>query len=67
MTTVKTAAKPAVKSKPQPERVYGRGRAAVQKGLVYGAAVITFAMLLFLIAYMEGHPEPQALPVRMDL
>ena len=46
MTTVKTAAKPAVKSKPQPERVYGRGRAAVQKGLVYGAAVITFAMLL---------------------
>lgn len=33
-------------------RVYGRGKARVQKGLVYGAAVLTFAVLLFLIAYI---------------
>ena len=62
MTTVKTAAKPAVKSKPQPERVYGRGREAVQKGLVYGAAVITFAMLLFLIAYILWRGIPNLKP-----
>ena len=62
MTTVKTAAKPAVKSKPQPEHVYGRGRAAVQKGLVYGAAVITFAMLLFLIAYILWRGIPNLKP-----
>ncbi|HJC14170.1 phosphate ABC transporter permease PstA [Agathobaculum sp.] len=32
--------------------MYGRTKARVQKGLVYGAAVITFAVLLFLIAYI---------------
>ncbi|MFR3787788.1 MAG: phosphate ABC transporter permease PstA [Agathobaculum desmolans] len=31
---------------------YGRGRAKLQKGLVYGAAFLTFAVLLFLIGYI---------------
>ena len=48
----KTTEKVQVKEKAQPKKMYGRGKARVQKGLVYGAAVITFAVLLFLIAYI---------------
>lgn len=33
-------------------RLHGVGKARVQKGFVYGAAGITFAVLLFLIAYI---------------
>ena len=48
----KTTEKAQVKEKAQPKKMYGRTKARVQKGLVYGAAVITFAVLLFLIAYI---------------
>ena len=48
----KTTEKVQVKEKAQPKKIYGRTKARVQKGLVYGAAVITFAVLLFLIAYI---------------
>lgn len=48
----KTTEKVQVKEKAQPKKMYGRSKARVQKGLVYGAAVITFAVLLFLIAYI---------------
>ena len=48
----KTTEKVETKAKEQPKKLYGRGQARVQKGLVYAAAVITFAVLLFLIAYI---------------
>ena len=48
----KTTEKVQVKEKAQPKKMYGRTKARVQKGLVYGAAVITFAVLLFLITYI---------------
>lgn len=48
----KTTENVKVKAKEQPQKMYGRGKARVQKGLVYAAAVITFAVLLFLIAYI---------------
>ena len=48
----KTMEKVETKAKEQPKKLYGRGKARVQKGLVYAAAVITFAVLLFLIAYI---------------
>lgn len=48
----KTTEKVETKAKGQPKKLYGRGKARVQKGLVYAAAVITFAVLLFLIAYI---------------
>ena len=48
----KTTEKAQVKEKEQPQKMYGRTKARVQKGFVYGAAVITFAVLLFLIAYI---------------
>ena len=48
----KTTEKVETKAKEQPKKLYGRGKARVQKGLVYAAAVITFAVLLFLIAYI---------------
>ena len=48
----KTREKVETKAKEQPKKLYGRGKARVQKGLVYAAAVITFAVLLFLIAYI---------------
>ena len=54
MTTEATSAakKTAVQTSEKQPRVYGRGKARLQKGLVYGAAVLTFAVLLFLIAYI---------------
>ena len=48
----KTTEKVETKAKEQPKKLYGRGKARVQKGLVYAAAVITFAVLLLLIAYI---------------
>ncbi|HIV96084.1 MAG TPA: phosphate ABC transporter, permease protein PstA, partial [Candidatus Agathobaculum stercoravium] len=42
--------------------MYGRGKARVQKGLVYAAAVITFAVLLFLIAYILINGIPNLKP-----
>ena len=40
------------------ERVCGGVSAAIEKGLVYAAAILTFAVLLFLIGYilMAGMP-----------
>ena len=49
-------------SKVQPSTLYGRGRSRVQKGLVYAAAVITFAVLLFLIAYILINGIPNLKP-----
>ena len=46
----KTTEKVETKAKEQPKKLYGRGKARVQKGLVYAAAVITFAVLLFFAA-----------------
>lgn len=43
-------------------RVYGRRRAKLQKGLVYGAAALTFAVLLFLIAYILVRGIPHLKP-----
>ena len=63
-TEATTAAKKntaaAVKAKPQ--RVYGRTKARLQKGVVYGAAIITFAVLLFLIAYILINGVPHLKP-----
>ena len=58
----KTTEKVQVKEKAQPKKMYGRGKARVQKGLVYGAAVITFAVLLFLIAYILINGIPHLKP-----
>ena len=47
-----SAAKPAVRAQAKTEKVHGATSAAVLKGLVYGAAMLTFAVLLFLIGYI---------------
>ena len=47
-----SAAKPAVRAQAKTKKVHGAAPAAVLKGLVYGAAVLTFAVLLFLIGYI---------------
>ena len=47
-----SAAKPAVRAQAKTEKVHGAASAAVLKGLVYGAAMLTFAVLLFLIGYI---------------
>ena len=47
-----SAAKPAVRAQVKTGKVHGAASAAVLKGLVYGAAVLTFAVLLFLIGYI---------------
>lgn len=54
MTSEATTAvsKTALRTSEKRPRVYGRGKARLQKGLVYGAAILTFAVLLFLIAYI---------------
>ena len=57
-TTEKVDAKP----REQPKKMYGRTKARVQKGLVYAAAVITFAVLLFLIAYILINGIPNLKP-----
>ena len=48
----KTTQRAPVADKARPAKLHGRVKARVQKGLVYAAAVITFAVLLFLIAYI---------------
>ena len=58
----KTTEKVETKAKEQPKKLYGRGKARVQKGFVYGAAVITFAVLLFLIAYILINGIPNLKP-----
>ncbi len=40
------------RAKAEPKPHYGRGTAKLQKALVYGAAAITFSVLLFIIAYI---------------
>ena len=47
-----SAAKPAVRAQAKTEKVHGAASAAALKGLVYGAAVLTFAVLLFLLGYI---------------
>ena len=47
-----SAAKPAVRAQAKTEKVHGAASAAVLKGLVYGAAMLTFAVLLFLLGYI---------------
>ena len=46
------AEKPAVRVQAKTGKVHGAASAAVLKGLVYGAAVLTFAVLLFLLGYI---------------
>ncbi len=50
--TLGTAARRGAETKTTMRSTYGRGRAKLQKGLVYGAAFLTFAVLLFLIGYI---------------
>lgn len=47
-----SAAKPAVRVQAKTGKVHGAASAAALKGLVYGAAVLTFAVLLFLLGYI---------------
>ncbi len=63
-TEATTAAKKntAAAAKEKPQRAYGRGKARLQKGLVYGAAILTFAVLLFLIAYILINGVPHLKP-----
>ena len=58
----KTTGTAAANAKAQPKKMYGRTKARVQKGLVYAAAVITFAVLLFLIAYILINGIPHLKP-----
>lgn len=58
----KSTEKTASAAKTQPSKLYGRGKSRVQKGLVYAAAVITFAVLLFLIAYILINGIPNLKP-----
>lgn len=59
----KTSGKAVTKPRPmKAQRLYGRGKAKVQKGLVYTAAGITFAVLLFLIAYILISGVPNLKP-----
>lgn len=64
MTTEATSAakNTVVQTSQKQPRVYGRGKARLQKGLVYGAAVLTFAVLLFLIAYILINGVPHLKP-----
>ena len=58
----KTTGTAAASAKAQPKKMYGRTKARVQRGLVYAAAVITFAVLLFLIAYILINGIPHLKP-----
>ncbi|MCQ5131038.1 phosphate ABC transporter permease PstA [Butyricicoccus faecihominis] len=49
------------------KKLYGRGKARVQKGLVYGAAAITFTVLLFLIGYILINGIPNLKPSLFSL
>ena len=58
-TAAKTTA-PAARARTQ--KRHGRTSAALQKGLVYGAATLTFAVLLFLIGYILVSGIPHIKP-----
>ncbi len=51
-----------VKAKAAPKPHYGRGMAKLQKALVYGAAAVTFSVLLFIIAYILIRGVPNLKP-----
>ena len=53
---------PVSREKARPERVCGGASAAVLKGLVYAAATLTFAVLLFLIGYILVSGLPHLKP-----
>lgn len=60
--TTAAQSRPASVAKSRPHRPYGRIKARLQKGLVYGAAALTFAVLLFLIAYILINGVPHLKP-----
>nr|WP_283674433.1 phosphate ABC transporter permease PstA [Butyricicoccus sp. Marseille-Q5471] len=51
-----------IAGKRQPVRLHGRVKSRVQRGLVYGAAALTFAVLLFLISYILVRGVPNLKP-----
>lgn len=61
MTTGISAAAETAKASPQKQN-YGRTKARLQKGLVYGAATLTFVVLLFLIVYILVKGAPNLKP-----
>ena len=58
---------PVSREKARPERVCGGASAAVLKGLVYAAATLTFAVLLFLIGYILVSGLPHLKPSLFSL
>lgn len=60
--TDQLAAKPETRTGTRPKRMYGRTKAKLQKGLVHLAAGLTFAVLLFLIAYILVRGIPHLKP-----
>ena len=58
---------PVSREKARPERVCGGASAAVLKGLVYAAAILTFAVLLFLIGYILVSGLPHLKPSLFSL
>ena len=58
---------PVSREKARPERVCGGASAAVLKGLVYAAAILTFAVLLFLIGYILVTGIPHLTPSLFSL
>ena len=60
--TDQLAAKPETRTEARPKRMYGRTKAKLQKGLVLLAAGLTFAVLLFLIAYILVRGVPHLKP-----
>lgn len=61
------AAEKGAQSKTMPQHMYGRRKAMVQRGLVYGAAALTFAVLLFLIGYILVSGIPNLRPSLFSL
>lgn len=59
--TVLRVARPAARTG-NGRRLHGHLKSRLQKGLVYGAAAITFAVLLFLVAYILVNGIPQLKP-----
>ena len=58
---------PVSREKARPERVCGGVSAAIEKGLVYAAAILTFAVLLFLIGYILVSGLPHLKPSLFSL
>ncbi|WP_087064909.1 phosphate ABC transporter permease PstA [Intestinibacillus massiliensis] len=59
--TALRVARPAARTE-NGRRLHGHLKSRLQKGLVYGAAAITFAVLLFLVAYILVNGIPQLKP-----